>query len=126
MSVDEAARVAKATPRSSDGGCTVALDFTPPSQLPPGAIVVTPNRVDVIDIHTPSVSTISGIHVGSSEADVRRTYAPVLFHDGGQDDNALTITNDQGRVIFFWIRDGRVVAISIAESAEIREGHARC
>lgn len=126
MSVDDAAQAANASSRETDGGCLVALDPLPGSELPPNAISLSPGTVDVVLIRDPRIYTISGVHVGSTEADVRRTYSPVGSREVVAGSSALTITNDAGRTIYFLMQDDIVRAIDIAESEELYEGNARC
>ena len=58
------------------------------------------------------ISTISGIHIGSTRDDVHRTYANAV--DLGP--NTIRITNPEGRRITFVLdQDGVVVFMSLHE-----------
>ena len=98
-----------------------------------GSFPITESRViDMIFVGHPSVFTISGIHVGSTADDVRRTYANVVERRVGQQpdgrfDIALTITSPEGRVVQFSVNpDGVVRGMTVAMSEEVIENHRLC
>jgi hypothetical protein len=78
-----------------------------------------PNRrVTGINILSPLMRTISGIHVGSTEDDVMRTYGNVERKVAGTNMFQLIITNPEGRQVRFWVSGGVVAQILIAESEQ--------
>jgi hypothetical protein len=88
--------------------------------------------IDEIDILHPAISTISGIHVGSTVDDVRRTYSNNSEANSGQDTDgrfwrALIITNAEGTAIEFMINpDGFVYSMSLGVNARIFADHRLC
>jgi len=94
--------------------------------------ITEPRTIDEIDILHPAIYTISGIHVGSTADDVRRTYANVKESNAGQDSDqrfwrALIITNPEGTAIEFMINpDGFVYSMSLGVNADIFANHRLC
>jgi hypothetical protein len=78
-----------------------------------------------IEIDDPAISTISGIHVGSSLDEVRSTY-PGSTDFGPDRPGTLFITNPEGRVIVFSAVDGIVTHMSLAFDLESLARHAQC
>jgi hypothetical protein len=88
----------------------------------------------VIEVGTPAISTISGIHVGSTADDVRRAYSNVVESGvveapvaNGYSYFTQTITNPEGRFIRFVVdTDERVRHMSLSLSREAQGGYDTC
>jgi|SoiMethySBSTD1v2_1073268.scaffolds.fasta_scaffold23046_8 hypothetical protein len=91
-----------------------------------------PRVIDVIEVGHPAIFTISGIHVGSTADDVRRTYANVDDaawgqYPDGRFEHVLTITNPEGRVVQFLVNPNGVVTwMTVALNKQIIEDHRKC
>ena len=83
-------------------------------------------RVTGISVMSPLMRTISGIHVGSTEADVMRTYGNVERKAYGNDTSTLVITNPEGRQVNFWVSKGVVTQMLVAESAQSIVDQGQC
>jgi hypothetical protein len=80
-----------------------------------------PRTIEVILVLHPSIYTISGVHVGSTADDVRRTYSHVVERG-----NFLTITNSEGRAVQFILENGFVYEIDVGITLEAIEGQRLC
>ena len=80
----------------------------------------------VITIHTPAVSTISGVHVGSTDDEVFRTYANAVETSDPHSPH-ITITSADGRYITFYLGADRTVQqMMLARNPDVVENWARC
>ena len=66
----------------------------------------------------PAWPTISGIRVGSTEDDVRRTYSSAQADAAPDGRPMITITNPEGRVVAFLMHEGRVGTIVALSSRD--------
>jgi hypothetical protein len=109
MTIDEAERVGQLP--TANTGCGLTFDPASDTGLRYGDIHVFDNAdgtISGLDISTPAISTISGVHVGSTRDDVHRTYPAAV--DLGP--STIRITNPEGREITFVLdRDGVVLLI---------------
>ena len=81
--------------------------------------------IDTINVYEPGISTISGIHVGSTRQEVLSTY-PNATPFGDPYDDVLTITGPQGQVIVFIVRDGVVEMMILSMHPDTLAGHSLC
>jgi hypothetical protein len=98
-----------------------------------GAFPITePRVIDVIEVGHPAIYTISGIHVGSTADDVKRTYTNTVEAQYAWDADrrplySLTITNPEGRAVQFLLdADGVIVHMSVGLGQKIIEDHRLC
>ncbi len=125
MSEAEAARAAGATFVPTDGGCSWRVD--PEGDFGGGLSAYFVDGLAQISVTNPAIRTISGIRVGSSADDIRRTSSNAVPGAGAADYSELAITNPEGRHIrFFMDSAGVVVIMELTLSSELSEGIARC
>jgi hypothetical protein len=110
MSVDDAARVGHV--EMVNDGCGHSVHAGADSGLTPvaGIEVSGASMIQSIDVSNPSISTISGVHVGSTRNDVLGAYPGAV-----EEASIIEITNGQGRVIDFALTGGTVVHMSLHE-----------
>ena len=111
MTIEEAERAGQTA--TANTGCGLTFDLGSDTGLRYGDIHVyddADGAIVALDIATPTISTISGIHIGSTSDDVYRTYANAVDIGGKR----LQIENPQGRRITFVVgRDGTVIWMSL-------------
>jgi hypothetical protein len=86
---------------------------------------VSDDRIVTVQVFDPSVYTLSGIHIGSTEADVLGAYPNAQIGRGIYQNRAVRITDAQGREIVFYEdtndAPGTVGAIVLATSSTAEE-----
>jgi len=78
-------------------------------------------NVQQIQVNAPEISTISGIHVGSTRDDVLQTYPSASGVAG-----VITIMNAEGRVIDFFMAQDKVVSMFLWQQGKKITVDSRC
>jgi len=114
MSIDDAERAGQAA--TANTGCALTFDPAPDTGLRYGDVHLFDDDVGAIvglNVTTPAISTISGIHIGSTRDEVHRTYANAVDVDA----ETVRIENPQGRRITFYVgRNGIVSGMTLHAS----------
>ncbi len=85
--------------------------------------------IDAITVQNPALYTISGVHVGSTYDEVRRTYPDAAEVDDASSTHpgSLTIRNTEGRTLTFSFAQDRTVGVmSLGLTPATSEQHSRC
>jgi hypothetical protein len=122
MPFDEAVAAAHVTVQR-DPTCAMELYGEPGSGVDSIAVWVL-EGIDTIIVSRPGINTISGIHVGSTRAEVLATYPEAANDDPGGAE--LLITNSEGRAIVFDFDGDAVSSMSLFTDPGVRGQHALC
>jgi hypothetical protein len=122
MPFDDAVAAAHVTVQP-DPTCAIELYGEPGSGVDSIAVWVL-EGIDTIIVSRPGINTISGIHVGSTRAEVLATYPAAANDDPGGAE--LVITNSEGRAIVFGFDGDAVSSMSLFTDPGVRGKHALC
>jgi hypothetical protein len=119
----DAAIAAAQIPLAEPTGCAQGLGGPPLVGSDSIGLWATGHTIDTIEVYDPSISTISGIHVGSTRDEVLAAY-PTADATGLPD--SIWITNPEQRTIQFSLSDDTVVAMILSVNRQTIEQHAAC
>jgi hypothetical protein len=125
MNFDEAVAAAHATV-GEPSGCSLRFDGETGSGLGTIQVWLAADRtIDTIEVYDPTISTISGIHVGSPVVDIPTTY-PNAVPGPPETSGLYSITNPQGRVIVFLARGDVVSGMILSDDVNKIVSHIQC
>jgi hypothetical protein len=119
----DAAIAAAQIPLAEPSGCAQGLGGPPLVGSDSIGLWAAGHTIDTIEVYDPSISTISGIHVGSTRDEVLAAY-PTADTSGLP--FGIWITNPEQRVIQFVLSDDAVVAMILSVNRQTIEQHAAC
>ncbi len=102
-------------PALMDNGSGIWIGFDPDER-----------RIRSLMITHPAYLTISGVHVGSTEVEVRAAYPDATAGADAYGRVTRTISDAQGRTVMFTLQDGAVVFMTAGETSEAAQTSSKC